>query len=133
MRLVLTVFIMAAIAAQATFTPAPAQSLSPMKGEFASFGEAFLITLTAYNPYTVATRQNVEIFDEDWRPVQGARALPAEYLIGAGERRAVTALVPFADSQRRRVYICAASAIASGNGRTIKGQVCGKYVAHRLQ
>ena len=111
---------------------ASAQSLTPMRGEVRSFSDHFAVRVYPGNPYTRRLRVEVKVYDADFRPIR-ARVSPAQAMIGAEARRHVLVVVPFAGRTYRRVRICAESVPFPNESTRIRTQICGRFLAHRLQ
>lgn len=114
---------------------AAAQAMSPMRGEVKSFAESFALKVYPANPYTHRIRMEVKVYDQNFRPVKGARVSPAEFTLGGRFARPVNVIVPFAGQQKRKVRVCTESIPFPGQSKTttIKAQVCGKFLGERIQ
>ncbi|MGQ0671514.1 MAG: hypothetical protein ACT4N2_01350 [Hyphomicrobium sp.] len=111
---------------------ASAQALSPMRGEIRSFSEQFAVRVFPMNPYPRRMQVQVRVYDETFRPV-AATVLPSEAMIGPQDSRSVMVIVPFDGKPERRVRICAESIPMQTETSRLRTQVCGKFLAHRLQ
>ena len=115
------------------FAPAvaSAQSLTPMRGTVASFGEQFALRVKPRNPYQHRIGVEMKVYDHQFRPVPNARVVPDRFMLGGGTARDVTAYVPFEGQSPRYVRVCAESVpfrnIASS--QQIRTRVCGKFRA----
>ncbi|MGF1545266.1 MAG: hypothetical protein ACFB00_12345 [Parvularculaceae bacterium] len=110
---------------------ASAQALAPMRGAFASFADTFRIRLTAFNPYDRPARQTITVYDEAWRPLAGARAMPQSFDLAPRQRASVAVTGSFDGAAARGFYVCNASPAATEGGARVKGEVCGKYYVVR--
>ncbi len=122
----------ACVAVLATSAPAGAQSLAPMRGEVSSFTDTFAVRVAPGNPYNHRIRIEMRVYDENFKPVR-ALISPAELIVGAQDRRSVTVMVPFDDHSVRRVRICAESVPFENQPTRMRAQVCGKFLAQRVQ
>lgn len=110
-----------------------AQSVSPMQKTINSFAENFIVQISIQNPYKSAQVSQIEIFDENWRPMRNAFLSQKQALLGSGHNLTITALVPFQGKRQTHVYIChSITPRVAGKGSAYKGEVCGKYTARRL-
>jgi len=107
------------------------QSMSPMRGEVASFDERFAVRVHPGNPYGHRIRVEVKVYDQSFRPV-AAQVTPRSFMLGAQASRPVLVIVPFGDGAERKVRICTESIPFPGKGTQIKAQICGKFLARRL-
>ena len=112
-------------------TPAGAQALSPMSSEFVSFSDRFLVQLTAFNPYERQMPQTIRVFDQEWQIVEDAFVSRPQFLLGPRQKTSFVVMVPFGGVEQRIVYVCNISPAFKGAGRTVRGEVCGKYTAYR--
>lgn len=114
---------------------AAAQSMSPMRGQVKSFADSFAVKVYPANPYTHRIRMEVKVYDQHFRPVQGARVSPAEFTLGGRFARPVNVIVPFAGQTTRKVRVCTEAIPFPGQSTrtTIKAQVCGKFMGERIQ
>lgn len=126
----LVVFAVAAHAGAAT--QASSQSLSPMRGEVSSFADTFAVRVAPGNPYQHRIRIEVKVYDDTFRPI-AAHVMPPEMMVGAQDRRNVMVLVPFDGQRQRKVRICAESVPFEYQPTRLRAQVCGKFLAHRVQ
>lgn len=110
---------------------AGAQSLTPMRGTVASFGEQFALRVKPRNPYQHRIGVEMKVYDHQFRPVPNARVVPDRFMLGGGAARDVTAYVPFEGQSPRYVRVCAESLpfrdVASS--QQIRTRVCGKFRA----
>ena len=112
---------------------AAAQAMSPMRAKVDSFTDSFAVRVYPANPYEHRIRVEVNVYDQDFRPVKEARVTPASFTLGARFARPVTVMVPFAGHKNRKVRICTEAIPFPGETTTIKAQVCGKFLGQRLQ
>ena len=77
----------------------------------------------------------VKVYDQNFRPVTGARVSPAEFTLGGRFARPVNVIVPFEGQQVRKVRVCTEAVPFPGQSKTttIKAQVCGKFLGERIQ
>lgn len=109
-----------------SFSPAAAQSLSPMTGEIRTYSHQFAILLTASNPYNSAQRFSVALRDEWGKPAPRVQATVPNFSLPAGETGAfyVWGDVPAS----KRIFVCVTSQFFStGTGAPVRGEVCGRY------
>lgn len=128
-------FCLAAAAAGMVPGTAAAQSLTPMRGEIRSMTEQFAVRVHPGNPYNRRIRVDVRVYDEKFREIPGAVALPAFALIAPQDQRSVMVMVPFDGHSERKVRVCAESVPHAAVGtitQQVKAQVCGKFLARRL-
>ena len=118
------------LAAAATALPAAAQSMSPMRGEVASFTDAFAVRVFPANPYGRRIDVQVHVYDQDFAPID-ARIVPGSFALAAGASRSVLVIVPFAGASVRKVRICTESVPFPDRQTLIKAQICGKFLALR--
>lgn len=111
--------------------PASAQSMSPMRGEVASFDDHFAVRVHPGNPYGHRIRVEVKVYDQSFRPV-AAEILPGSFMLAAQASRPVLVIVPFAGAAERRVRICTESIPFPGQNTQIRAQICGRFLARRL-
>ncbi|MEM9278776.1 MAG: hypothetical protein AAGA76_09390 [Pseudomonadota bacterium] len=114
---------------------AAAQAMSPMRGEVKSFADAFALKVFPANPYNHRIRIEVKVYDQNFRPVTGARVSPAEFTLGGRFARPVNVIVPFEGHAKRKVRVCTESIPFPSQPKTttIKAQVCGKFLGERIQ
>ncbi len=105
---------------------AAAQSMSPMRGQVKSFADSFAVKVYPANPYTHRIRMEVKVYDQNFRPVPGARVSPAEFTLGGRFARPVNVIVPFEGQTTRKVRVCTEAIPFPGQSTrtTIKAQVC---------
>nr|WP_295813596.1 hypothetical protein [uncultured Nitratireductor sp.] len=108
-----------------------AQSLTPMRGEITSFGDTFTVRVSPYNPYPHRIRMAVKAYDRDFRPI-AAEVFPSETMMGSRTSRSVLVSIGFGSKNVRRVRICAESVPFPGRQTKIKAQVCGRFIAYRI-
>ena len=110
--------------------PASAQSLTPMRGTVAAFGEEFAVQVNPRNPYQHTIGIEMRVYDHEFRPVPAARVVPDRLMLGGGATRSVTAYIPFEGYSPRYVRVCAeAVPLRHGKGSTIRTRVCGRFQA----
>ncbi|MCR4267812.1 hypothetical protein [Nitratireductor sp. ZSWI3] len=119
---------MAALAASCG--AAAPQSMTPMRGEVTSFGDAFAVRVFPYNPYRHRIRVVVRVYDADFLPVE-ARVSPAEMMLGSRDTRPVLVEVPFGKAAHRRVRVCTESVPFPNRKTRIRAQICGRFLARR--
>lgn len=108
-----------------------AQSMTPMRGKISSFDDTFSVRVFPYNPYPHRIRMAVKVYDQDFRPI-AAQVSPAEAMVGSKSSRSVLVSIGFNDQKVRRVRICTESVPFPGRGTNIKAQVCGRFIAYRI-
>lgn len=107
-----------------------AQSLTPMRGTVAAFGESFALQVEPRNPYQHRIGVEMRVYDHEFRPVPSARVVPDRFMLGGGASRPVTAYVPFEGQSPRYVRVCAESIpFRSTSSQQIRTRVCGKFRA----
>jgi hypothetical protein len=111
-------------------TSASAQSMSPMRGEVASFTNAFAVRVFPANPYGHRIKISVRVYDQDFNPVD-ARVTPADFMLGSEASRPVLVVVPFGGAATRKVRICTESVPFPGEQTQIKAQICGRFLGQR--
>ena len=116
----------------AAIAQASAQSMTPMRGEITSFGDAFAVRVRPYNPYSHRIRVVVRVYDEAFEPVHGARVLPSEMMLGSGNSRPVLVQIPFGEVEHKRVRICTESIPFPSHKTKIRAQICGRFIAWRV-
>lgn len=85
------------------------------------------------NTYEQGQTSYVELFDMDWKPVEGGYTTHKSAFLGAGQNLVVTVLVPFKGEKKKQVYLChSITPRVNGRGSAYRGEVCGKYIARRL-
>lgn len=115
---------------------AAAQAMSPMRGQVKSFADSFALKVYPANPYEHRIRVEVRVYDQDFNPVK-AQVSPANFTLAGRNSRAVNVVVPFlAGASDRKVRICTESVPFPGQSKTttnIKAQICGKFLAERVE
>ena len=106
------------------------QSMSPMRGEVASFSDAFAVRVFPANPYNKKIRIDVRVYDQNFQPV-AARIAPDSFMLGAEASRPVLVVVPFDGATERKVRICTESVPFPNEQTQIKAQICGKFLGQR--
>ncbi len=106
--------------------------MSPMRGMVTSAGSEFAVRVVPRNVYDHPIAMEVRVYDDQFRPL-AATVMPPAFQLAAGASRAVTVLVPFAGEARRRVRVCAESIPYPNQATQIKAQICGRFLASRLQ
>lgn len=134
-KLSATSFLGCALALLLLPNEAAAQSMSPMRGQVKSFADAFALKVYPANPYDKRIRMEVKVYDQNFRPVKGARVSPAEFTLGGRFARPVNVIVPFDGQQKRKVRVCTEAIPFPGQKTTttIKAQICGKFLGERIQ
>lgn len=112
--------------------PVAAQSMTPMRGEIRSFTDEFAVRVTPHNPYNHRIRIEVRVYDEHFRPV-AARVSPGTFLLGGRASRPVLVTVSFDGAAERRVRICTESVPFPNERTRVRAQICGRFLARRLQ
>ena len=131
-----TSFLGCALALSLLPQQAAAQSMSPMRGQVKSFSDAFALKVYPANPYTHRIRMEVKVYDQNFRPITGARVSPAEFTLGGRFSRPVNVIVPFEGQGTRKVRVCTEAVPFPSQSKTtttIKAQVCGKFMGERIQ
>lgn len=128
----LFVALLTACCAGAAVSSAQAQSMTPMRGTIRSTSEEFALKVFPRNIYNHAIDFDVLVYDQDFRPI-AATVYPSSFRVGPGGVRAVTVVVPFDGTRRRKVRVCAESIPFPQQPSVIKAQICGKFIAERLQ
>ena len=108
---------------------ASAQSLTPMTGQVAAFGETFKLRVEPSNPYRHRIGVEMKVYDHQFRPVPAARVVPDRFMLGGGASREVTAHIPFEGYSPRYVRVCAESIPYRGASTQVRTRVCGKFKA----
>ena len=129
MTSVLRLLILAALATLPAFA-ASAQSMSPMRGEVASFTDAFAVRVFPANPYGHRIKISIRVYDQNFNPV-AARVMPDDFMLGSEASRPVLVVVPFDGAATRKVRICTESVPFPGEQTQIKAQICGKFLGQR--
>lgn len=111
---------------------AEAQSLTPMLGRVASYGETFRLRVHPHNPFPRRMRMEVRVYDHEFRQVR-ALISPWRFGIGANDTRVVNVEVPFNGRAARKVRVCVEAMPYKGTNQRIKTQVCGKFIAKRVR
>lgn len=109
---------------------AGAQSMSPMRGEVASFSDSFAVRVYPANPYPSTIRVEVRVYDQEFRPV-AASVMPDSFRLAGQASRPVLVVVPFDGAVTRKVRICTESVPFPGEQTQIKAQICGKFLGLR--
>ena len=112
--------------------PAAAQSLTPMRGEVRSTTDQFAIRVFPANPYKHRISVEIKVYDETFAPIR-ASVMPAIAVMAPEDNRGVLVLVPFEGRPERRVRICAESIAFEDSSTRLRTQVCGRFLAHRVQ
>ncbi len=120
----------AALAISLSPGAAPAQSMTPMRGEVRSFTDAFAVRVFPGNPYDKRIRVEVHVYDQDFQPVD-ATVTPSVFLLAGQASRPVLVVVPFGGATDRKVRICTESIPFPGEQTQIRAQICGKFFGHR--
>ena len=123
-------FAIALSAALLCGTAAWSQSMSPMRGEVASFSDAFAVRVFPANPYNKKIRIDVRVYDQNFQPV-AARIAPDSFMLGAEASRPVLVVIPFDGATERKVRICTESVPFPNEQTQIKAQICGKFLGQR--
>ena len=121
-----------AVSAATSAPRAQAQSLTPMRGEIKSFTDKFAVRVTPGNPYQHRIKVEVRVYDENFAPVE-AMVSPRETILTPQDGRTVMVMVPFNGSTQRRVRICAESIPVKEKTTRVRTQVCGRFLARRVQ
>ncbi len=123
-----------AAAATLVITPgsAAAQALNPMRGEVKSFTDHAAFRVFPANPYPRRIKVEVKVYDETFAPIAAFVSPPAA-LLGPEDNRSVTVLVPFEGRTERRIRICAESVPFEDKATRLRTQVCGRFLAQRVQ
>ncbi len=111
---------------------APAQALTPMRGEVKSFTDQFAIRVFPANPYQRRIKVEVKVYDETFAPI-AALVLPQAAMLAPQDNRSVMVLVPFDGKTVRRVRICAESIPFENKSTRLRTQVCGRFLATRVR
>ncbi len=115
---------------------AAAQAMSPMRGQVKSFSDAFALKVYPANPYEHRIRVEVKVYDQDFNPVK-AQVSPANFTLAGRNSRAVNVVVPFLPgATERKIRVCTESVPFPGQSKTttnIKAQICGKFLAERVE
>lgn len=110
--------------------PALSQSMSPMRGEVASFTDTFAVRVFPANPYGHRIKVSVRVYDQNFNPV-AARVTPRDFMLSAEVSRPVLVIVPFEGATQRKVRICTESVPFPGEQTQIKAQICGKFLGQQ--
>lgn len=112
-------------------TVANGQALSPMRQVVNSTMDSFALRVTPKNPYKHRIRMEVKVYDHNFK-LTPAHVSPKSFMMGAGGSRRVTVLVPFNGERQRRIRICAESIPYTNQPTLIRAQVCGRFLANRV-
>jgi len=124
------ILVAGAVLANLAAAPASAQSMSPMRGEVASFSDRFAVRVYPANPYGHRIKVSVRVYDQDFYPVD-ARVTPGDFMLGPEASRSVLVIVPFDGASARKVRICTESVPFPSEQTQIKAQICGKFLGQR--
>lgn len=116
----------------AVASTASAQAISPMRGEVKSFTDQFAIRVYPANPYARRIKVEVKVYDESFAPVKAA-VMPPAALLAPEDNRSVMVVVPFEGRSERRIRICAESVPFEDKATRLRTQVCGRFLAQRVQ
>ncbi|MEO1745949.1 MAG: hypothetical protein AAFR13_05395 [Pseudomonadota bacterium] len=131
-KLIVTGILAGSLATLLTAYGASAQSLSPMRGKVQSFTESFAVQVFPANPYSHRIRLEMHAYDQNFRRLRNVRFTANNFTLGAGDSRAVTAVVPFDGDKVKRVRICTEGIPFPGQASSnIKAQICGKFIGER--
>lgn len=111
---------------------AVAQAMTPMRGEITSYTDEFAIRVAPHNPYRHRIEVAIRVYDERFRPVR-ARVSHQRIGLAGGATRKVLVIVPFEGNSNRRVRICAESIPYPKATTRVRAQICGRFLARRLQ
>lgn len=111
---------------------ASAQAMTPMRGEVKSFSDKFAVRVFPMNPYQHRIKIEVKVYDETFAPI-GAMVMPAATMLAPLDSRSVMVMVPFDGQMERRVRVCTESVPFSDQSQRVRTQVCGRFIAKRLQ
>lgn len=106
-----------------------AQTLWPMKAQVTTFSDQAAIRINVKNPYTLAKRFDVEVFNTDFTPLIGARLSQASLPVAPSAASSVFVIAPMDGQAIRDFYVCVSTRPFAGGGNGIRGQVCGRYRA----
>jgi hypothetical protein len=114
-------------------SPATAQALSPMKDFIHSSTDRFTVDVRVINPYPDSQRSQIIVRDTSMQPIKDAFITANNFVMSAGQVRAVSVQVSFMPKSRTRIiYICHSILPQyAGVGTSYRGEVCGKFSAYR--
>jgi len=121
----------ATLAALGAAHPAPAQSMTPMRGEVRSLTDSFAVRVFPSNPYGHPIRVEIRVYDQDFAPVDAARVSANPLMLGANASRPVIVAVPFEGEPERKVRVCAESIPFPNSQSQVRAQICGKFIGRR--
>lgn len=111
---------------------ANAQAMSPMRGEVKSFSDRFAVRVHPMNPYQHRIRVEVKVYDETFAPVKAA-VHPSEATLAPQGNRSVLVMIPFDGRMQRKVRICTEAVPFPGKTQRVRTQICGRFIASRMQ
>lgn len=108
-----------------------AQAMTPMRGEVKSFSDRFALRVFPANPYQHRIKVEVRVYDETFAPV-AAQVTPAAATLAPQDNRGFMVVVPFDGQTQRRVRVCTEAVPFSHQITRVRTQVCGRFVAYKL-
>nr|WP_051913753.1 hypothetical protein [Nitratireductor basaltis] len=108
------------------------QAMTPMRGEITSYADEFAVRVAPHNPYRHRIEVAIRVYDEKFRPIR-ARVSDSRIGLAGGATRRVLVIVPFEGTRNRRVRICAESIPYPKATTRIRAQICGRFMARRVQ
>ena len=131
-RNTVSALMLAAVALTAPGDLASAQALTPMRGQVKSFTDHAAFRVFPANPYPRRIKVEVKVYDETFAPI-AAFVSPPVALLAPEDNRGVMVLVPFEGKTERRIRICAESVPFEDKATRLRTQVCGRFLAQRVQ
>lgn len=119
-------------AVSASAAPAHAQAMTPMRGEVKSFTDKFALRVFPANPYPHRIQVEVKVYDETFAPIPTAQVMPATTTLAPQDNRSVMVMVPFDGQTERRVRVCTESVPYTDKSARVRTQVCGRFIATRV-
>lgn len=121
-----------AFASTGSWDSSNAQSMTPMRGETKSFDSKFGFRVYPKNPYQHRIKVTVNVYDQAFNPVK-ANITPQQIMLGGGASRPVLVQVPFDGNTSRKVRICTESIPFPNEKQIVRAQICGKFLATKIQ
>ncbi len=108
-----------------------AQAMTPMRGEVKSFSDKFALRVFPANPYQHRIKVEVRVYDETFAPVAAA-VTPAAATLAPQDNRGFMVVVPFEGRKERRVRVCTEAVPFTHQTTRVRTQVCGRFVAYKM-
>ena len=103
-----------------------------MRGEIRTFSDQFAVQVFPGNPYQRPMRVEVKAYDDKFAPIE-AVVTPSAAAVSPQDNRSALVVVPLEGRLERRVRICAESVPYKNNTSRLRIQVCGHFIAYRMQ